>query len=414
MAAILGLLFADHSLFAPNLTAIAHDFGFNAAARDLRLGGVLSSVATFAAALAALVWGSLADRLPRVRLFVTAVLVAELGCLGIALADTWTQLVVLRALTGLGLGGAVPVAFALVSDLVPRERRSFSISVLWTALGMGIIIGVVVAGQLGPVYGWRLPFVVVAVPNLILGLLFLLLIPEPRRRGAEDRADPSSTGPAGPPDGGSAIRRVLALATNRWLYLEEVFEILPFAVLATFLPDYLAQDRGFSVQQAGWVAASFGLAAIFGKLGGGWLGDRLLRRDPRALPRLGALALTLAVPLTLVVLALPGPGAGGSLWPTLALTTIVGLLAPLPKPLMTTLVLEVNDPSVHGTALAGHRLAAYVGQAIGPLAAGGLMLPWGRMPALAMIFCSWWVAAGLLWPVATSLTRSPHRFGTPD
>lgn len=404
LTATLCLLFADHSLLGPNLTAIADEFGFDAAARDLRLGGFLSFLVTGCAALSALVCGSLADRLPRVSLFCGAVLVAEIGCLAITFAETWPQLVVLRALTGLGLGGAVPVAFALGADLVPRPRRSFTVGVLWTALGAGIIVGVMVAGQLGPPFGWRLPFAVVAVPNLVLVVLFAKLVAEPARR------TPGLT-PSPPGSGRSRFRRVLAVPTNRWLYLEEVFEILPFAVISAFLPDYLAQNRGFTVQQGGWAAAAFGLAAIVSKLGGGWLGDRLLRRNPRALAWLGAMAMTAAVPLIFTLLWLPGPGLGGRLGPTLMLSAAVGLLAPLPKPLTTTLVLEVNPPAVHGTALAGQRFAAYVGQAAGPLAAGGLMLLCGRMQALFLIFCSWLVAAALLLPVATTLTpqESPPR-----
>ena len=399
LAASLGLLFADHSLLAPNLTAAALDLDLDAGERDLRLGGLLSFLTTAMAALGALVAGPLADRRPRLPLYIGAITLAELACLAVLVAETWIQLAVLRAATGFGLGAAVPVIFSLASDLAPRRRLGFSMGVLWTALGAGIVIGVVVAGQLGPIHGWRVPFAAVALPNLLLAAVLVFAVPEPPRRGAS--AD------GGPTTMVRGIRRVFALPVNRWLYIEEVFEVLPFAVIATFLPDFLAQERGFSVRQASWVMAAFGAAAIVGKLIGGHVGDLGLRRGAWTLPSAAAASLVAAVPLAWAVLGSTGSTDSGAPWTAIMLAAAVGLTAPLPKPLHTALLIEHNAAEVRGTALAWHRLAANLGQAAGPLAAAAAIAAWGRRVALETTFVSWLVAALCLAPVAWLLRRRP-------
>ena len=399
LTASLALLFADHSLLAPNLTAAALELGLDAAGRDLRLGGLLSFLTTAMAALGAVLAGPLADRRPRLPLYAGAIVLAELACLAVLVAETWIQVALLRAVTGFGLGAAVPVVFSLAADLAPRRRLGFSMGLLWTALGAGIVVGVVVAGQVGPVYGWRMPFVAVALPNLLLAAVLVFAVKEPVRRGAATHNN--SAGIA------LGTRRVFASPVNRWLYAEEVFEILPFAVIATFLPDYLAQDRGFSVQQASWVMAAFGVAAIFGKLAGGYFGDIGLRRGAWTLPSVAAVALVAAAPFAWAVVGSTGSSGSDTPWLPIALSAAVGLTAPLPKPLHSALLVEHNAADVRGTALAWHRLAANLGQATGPLLAAAAIACWGRRAALEATFVSWLVAAMCLTPVVRLLKRRP-------
>jgi MFS family permease len=123
---------------------------------------------------------------------------------------------------------------------------------------------------------------------------------------------------------------------------------------------------------------------------------------------LAAGTLATAWPPALAVLWVPGPAEGGSFWLPLALAAVVGLLAPVPKPLTTLLLLETNAAAVRGTALAGHRLAAHTGQALGPMAAGGLAVLWGRPVALGILLSGWFVAAILLLVVAALVRREPR------
>lgn len=116
-----------------------------------------------------------------------------------AYARTYRQLFALRALTGISVGGTVPLLFSLLGDLVPPRRRSAVAAGVGIAQGAGVALGQVVAGRLGAraVDGaWRLPFVLVAVPAIALAVC-VAFCEEPRcvpaSHGLEVPAHPAPT-----------------------------------------------------------------------------------------------------------------------------------------------------------------------------------------------------------------------------
>ena len=109
-------LFADQNLMAPNLTQIAHDFGFNDVQRDVMLGGHISFVFWILGGLVTLAIGYLTDKISRRNLFLFVIIVGELPCLLTGFAQNYDQLFWLRALTGIGIGGALPLTFSIIGD----------------------------------------------------------------------------------------------------------------------------------------------------------------------------------------------------------------------------------------------------------------------------------------------------------
>jgi MFS family permease len=93
------------------------------------------------------------------------------------------QFIVLRMLTGIAVGGVFPLVFSLLGDLFPATQRSAMASLVQIAMGLGIGGGQMVAGTLGPMTNWRLPFVIVAAPAVLLALVMVLTTREPPRCG---------------------------------------------------------------------------------------------------------------------------------------------------------------------------------------------------------------------------------------
>ena len=91
-----------------------------------------------------------------------------------------------RALTGLGIGGSFPLMYSLIGDYYPKERRGSANAVLGLASGLGIAVGQLLAGMLGPGQGWRLPFLCIAVPGMLLNFVFLAVATEPKRGAHEE------------------------------------------------------------------------------------------------------------------------------------------------------------------------------------------------------------------------------------
>ncbi len=157
-------LFADQNLMAPNLTQIARDFGFSDVERDIKLGGNISLVFWVLGGVISLSIGYLTDLVSRRKLFLGVILIGEIPCLLSGFAQTYSQLFWFRALTGIGIGGALPLTFSLVGDYFPHRQRAAAAGFLGLAMGVGIAIGQMMAGMIGPTLGWRLPFIIVATP----------------------------------------------------------------------------------------------------------------------------------------------------------------------------------------------------------------------------------------------------------
>jgi MFS family permease len=106
------------------------------------------------------------------------------------------QLFVLRTLTGIAVGGALPLVFSIAGDLFPSTSRSYASSMVGLCMHLGAMCGQGAAGFLGPSYGWRLPFAVVAVPGLLVAWAVATFALEPKRGGVEGGASAAAAAAA--------------------------------------------------------------------------------------------------------------------------------------------------------------------------------------------------------------------------
>ncbi len=181
------LLFADQNLLAPNLSAAAEEFGFDNDQRDKKLGGDIALAFFLLGAPASFLVGCAADSdyVPRSFLFGLTVLIGEGACFFTYFTTTYTELYVTRALTGFSVGGALPLLSSVLGDWFPPEERSRVMASVGVGTGLGIALGQGIAGFMGPVFGWRSPFLVVSLPALFVGLLVMFTVKDPERGASE-------------------------------------------------------------------------------------------------------------------------------------------------------------------------------------------------------------------------------------
>lgn len=129
--------------------------------------------------------GCLADQSDRSFLFAWTVGIGEGACFATFWTRTYTQLYVCRAITGFSIGGAIPLIYSVLGDLFVAEDRHAVSAVIGIGTGVGIAFGQGVAGFLGPTFGWRLPFLVVSIPALVCAALVLFTVPDPERGSME-------------------------------------------------------------------------------------------------------------------------------------------------------------------------------------------------------------------------------------
>jgi AAHS family 4-hydroxybenzoate transporter-like MFS transporter len=136
------------------------------------------SAALFGLAFGALAAGPLSDRLGRRLLLIVSVTVFGLACLASAWSGDLFQLTVLRFVTGLGLGAAMPNAVTMMSEYCPDQRRATLTNLMFCGFPLGAAFGGFLAAWMIPHFGWRSVLVLGGVTPLILAVLLMIVMPE--------------------------------------------------------------------------------------------------------------------------------------------------------------------------------------------------------------------------------------------
>src|ERR1700736_68467 len=199
---------------------------------------------------------------------------------------------------GIGEAGSLPATMSVIGDLYPPEKRSGAIGLIYACATLGVAVSLVLGGYLETVIGWRSTFVVVGIPGIIIGLLFLFTVPEPRRGGSP-----------------TASRRTLIAA------LHEIWRVPSFRIVAFmgallsfsgnaiigWSPTFLMRVHEMSAAQGGRTMGHAGICGAAGSFLSGQIADRGVKRDIRWLFVITGLGPLLAVPAMLAFLY----GSGG-------------------------------------------------------------------------------------------------------
>ncbi len=136
----------------------------------------------------AIVFGSLAERYGRLPVLKLLVLIMSLLAVACAMAGSYTQLISFRALQGLAIGGALPVAISYINEIAPTATRGRFFGTFQFLMVSGFGLAALVSAWLIPLFGWRIMFGLGAAPLLLLP--FTRMLPEsPRWLAARGRSD---------------------------------------------------------------------------------------------------------------------------------------------------------------------------------------------------------------------------------
>ncbi|MAV64766.1 MAG: MFS transporter [Pelagibacteraceae bacterium TMED124] len=367
-------LFADQNLMAPNLTQIANEFGFNQLDRDLKLGGEISLVFWLVGGIITIFFGYFTDSFSRKKLLIGSVLIGEIPCFLTGFVETYAQLFWLRALTGIGIGAIIPITYSLIGDYFPSTKRSSATAYLGLVVGMGIAAGQLLAGITGPIYGWKISFIIVAIPNFIILFLYFLFGTEPLR-GRSDSGNVKSKKISI-----LSLKEIFKKRTNVLIFLQGIAGTVPWAVFFVYLNDYLSQDIGYSVQIATIVVSVIGLSAIAGAFIGGLVGNKLYNIKPLYQPIFSAVCTFIGViPTAFLINLTPAENteALNTFYP-LILGAFSGFFITITAPNMKAILMNVNHSKSRGSAFALYNLADDLGRGFGPFVISIFILSFGR------------------------------------
>ncbi|WP_428374255.1 MFS transporter [Lichenicoccus sp.] len=157
------------------------------------LGPIFSS-ALLGAMLGAATFGSLADRLGRKSMLLVATALFSVFTAMTALAGSFSALLIIRFLLGIGLGGAAPCFIALTSEYAPKSHRRLITGLIWTAFPFGVILGAMVNAYLLAHSSWHAVFFFGGALPLAACVAVALWLPESLRFLLVKRPDSEEIG----------------------------------------------------------------------------------------------------------------------------------------------------------------------------------------------------------------------------
>lgn len=136
------------------------------------------SAALLGLAIGAITFGPIADRFGRKRVLILSVMIFSLGTTLSAFVSTLFQLELLRFITGVGLGAAMPNAVTLMSEYSPKQKRAMIVNAMFCGFPLGAALGGFIAAYLIPNYGWRSTLLFGGMIPLLLSFFMIFYLPE--------------------------------------------------------------------------------------------------------------------------------------------------------------------------------------------------------------------------------------------
>jgi MFS family permease len=285
-----------------------------------------------------------------------------------ALSATTGALLVSRVIEGAGTGFMAVLAPALTAQWFIAARRGTAMGI-WSAwVPIGSAVALIVAPPLAQAYGWRAVWWFGAIYALAVTVLYLVVVRPAPLDGVPAPAD-------GHPDGASVSSKQVLRNRNIWLLAAAFAGFIAVVIgSSTYLPTFLATQRGIPLSQAALFAAIPTLVTIFSAPGGGILSDRIGSRKKPYLVGI-ALAIVLA-PLAWVA---TGPGL-------IVVLVVTGLASGLvPMAIFSAAVEASGHERQGGMAMAIIMVGQNAGLLLGPIVFGTLGQSVGWTAAFASI-----------------------------
>jgi AAHS family 4-hydroxybenzoate transporter-like MFS transporter len=288
----------------------------------------------FGLMIGALLFGPLADKFGRKPILCLSVAFFGAMCLWSAYATSLRELILLRFLTGLGLGGAMPTAIAMTSEFGPAKQRSLLVTSMFCGFTLGGASGGVVASLIIPLHGWQGVLLVGGAMPLMLVPVLIWLLPESvrylalsgrmqeqlartlRRIAPQEPLDHATFTVPENKIKGSPVRNLFSkslIVGTVCLWLTFFMSLLVYYLLTSWLPTVIS-NTGIPLGMTALIAAVLPLGSTVGAVLIGRLMDRhspsLVLTGSYLIAAMFILLIGVASSLPMLVFAVFGAGLG--------------------------------------------------------------------------------------------------------
>ncbi len=371
------LNYIDRYILPGAQSLIQKQYGWN----DERMGA-LTTALFFVYMLVAPLTGWLGDRYSRKPLIIAGAVLWSLATLATAWVNSYWTLYLRHALVGVGEATFGIFAPAVIADFYDERDRNKILSIFYLAIPVGAALGYIAGGNLGTIYGWRAPFMICAIPGLLVALLYGWMGREPER-GASDHVRAT----ANRSTFGGLFRNPAFLTATLGL------AALTFAMggISAWIPVFLERFAGLTTAKAGTlVGAITVIDGIAGTAVGGWIAQQWLRTNHRALYLLSFWSVALTLPCGALVFF------GPAKWSIPALFAAEFFLFLNTGPLNAAIVNAVSAP-VRATAISVNLFFIhFFGDTFSPQIIGAVSDRTNLRLALGVTLVSLVISAGIL------------------
>ncbi len=251
------------------MTMIIADFGI-----DFATGGLISSVTNIGMLVGGVLFGILADKFGRVKVFTYSIILFALGTALTGLATNIEQIYIYRFIAGLGAGGEYGIGMALVAEAWPKNKQGRASSYVSVGAQYGVILAALLSALILPAFGWRALFFVGIIPVIFAFIVRRNLDESPewlesqKLKKAEKKKENAGK-----------LRLLVASPriafTTITLAVMATVQIAGYNGLMIWLPSMLQQSQGLSVSSSALWTISTAVGMIAGMLVFGQIMDRL-------------------------------------------------------------------------------------------------------------------------------------------
>jgi MFS family permease len=287
--------YIDRMVVTSMFTSIERDWGISH-----MQSGMLVSAVYWAIVLLTFPVSILIDRWSRTKTIGVMAIMWSIATALCALTGNFVQLFMARLLIGVGEAGYAPGGSAMISGLYPIDKRAKMIGIWNAAIPLGSAIGVLLGGIIAVKLGWKHAFGIVAIPGLIVAILFLFVkdyktvdlsfFDKSRNKVKMERKD--------------MIKEFITKPSVIYTYFGMAAVVFVTTSMLTWLPTYFEKVRGISQESAGQMASSVMLLALVGAPLGGYLTDKWRKTKDNARLLYPALSTFLSGVVLFIALAL--------------------------------------------------------------------------------------------------------------
>lgn len=223
----------------------------------------------------------LVDRWSRKKAIAIMAVLWSIGAAACALTRNFTQLFTMRSLVGVGEAAFTSGGHAMIAAYYPEEKRATMNGLFTAAIPMGTAFGVILGGVIAETFGWRYAFGLLAIPGLIVAILFFWVKDYKTVQILKKSYDGTRTIEV-KMKAGEIAREFLHTPSVLFTYLGYVGNTFVTTALMNWLPSYFNRIDGLPMDKAGLKTSVVFLLAIFGAPIGGYITDRIRRKHLNA------------------------------------------------------------------------------------------------------------------------------------